>query len=221
MNSIPTNWVARGQPAADLMKLIGGKGNVVLMHGEPSVSQDIQSFQAFNAVLSQCPNVKVVGTLEGDFNPPTAKSAMLEFLATHPGSVDAVLQPGTGFAAIIQAFQQAGRKVPPIMDSPGSDGGFGYWINTPGYQDAADVWGPLEHGDELSHIALRVLNGQGPKINSIFEASALVTNANLKDFASTEWTLNTPGYVDGPPSTWFWTSANLDAMFNHPELKLP
>ena len=69
---------------------------------------------ATEKALALCPDVTVAGQVQGLFQPPVAQQAVVQYLATNPAGVDAVLQAGTMGWAIRDAFEQSGLPVPPI-----------------------------------------------------------------------------------------------------------
>ena len=82
-NSININVNDYTGPTSKVLKALpGGKGNVLIVRGVESVPVDQDYAAADKALLAHCPNVKVVGTVVGDFNVPAAKTAVQEFLAS-------------------------------------------------------------------------------------------------------------------------------------------
>jgi len=55
---------------------------------------DTQTYDATQKVLSKCPGIHQVGVVNGQWDPSVAKTQTLQFLATHPGKIDAVLDSG-------------------------------------------------------------------------------------------------------------------------------
>jgi ribose transport system substrate-binding protein len=204
-----------------LVKQLGGSGTLLEVHGIAAVQVDIDAFTAFKAVLANCPDVKVAGEIVGNFAAPLAKAATLQFLSTHPENIDGVLQTASMAPAIIQAFQQQGRKVPTVIDIQAQRGSLGYWLaNKTTYKGVAAPSGPQAFSNLAVRIALRILNGQGPKLNVIYFKNPLVsTAAQLATVAQSSWDINTPGTAETPKADWL-TDTDLNSLFNHPELKV-
>src|SRR6266496_979031 len=106
--------------AAGLVKAMGGKkGNVLIVQAIPGLTYNTQVLESGKPVLAAC-GMKIVGTVAGAFDPATAKTAVLQFLASHPGKIDGVFQISGMAPGIISAFEQVGRPVPPVADiNPG------------------------------------------------------------------------------------------------------
>ena len=93
---------------------LGGKGNVFLINGIPGLAPTAARHQAALDVLSNFPNIKVIGEVEGQWTPSVVKTNTLKFLATHPQQIDGVVDSGLGAVSAWQAFEQSGRPLPKI-----------------------------------------------------------------------------------------------------------
>ncbi len=217
---VPNAYVSATRTTAEVMKILGGKGNVLLVHGVPGVQVDVDTFVGFSKMLALCPDVKVVGEINGFFAPPAAKGAVLQWLASHADKVDAVLHTAVMAPAIIQAFLQAGRPVPSVIDIAAQKGSVAYWAQnaSKGYKTAGDAGGGTSFANLVTRVTLRMLAGQGPKLSDIMWPHPLLTNANVSNYAQPGWTLDTPGTVENPKPTWL-TDKNLDLLFSRPERK--
>ena len=112
----------------------------------------------------QCPRVKRVGDVYGNFIDVNAKSETLKYLATHPQKIDGVIQAGTMTGGIMGAFQQSGRPMPVVDDVGPMKASTGYWLNHRGaYHGVGMAFGPKSMGSAGASVALRMLEGQGPK----------------------------------------------------------
>jgi len=110
----PNVYTSGGQAFANLLKLKGGKGNFLGVHGIRVTAVDKSTWGIYNSLLAACPDVKLVGEIDGNFAPPAVRAAVLQFLATYPGPIDAVFHTAVMGPSIIGAFQQAGRTVPSV-----------------------------------------------------------------------------------------------------------
>jgi ribose transport system substrate-binding protein len=216
----PNTWSNVASPAAAIIKAIGEKGDVLLVHGITATTTDAATFADFNELLGACPNIKIAGSTEGMYNPPVVKSGVLQFLSTHPAPINAVFQTATMAPAILQAFQQAGRTIPSVIDLGAQVGSLAYWKENlaKGYKGAGTAAGPKSIGAEAIQVINRMIAGQGPKLNNIIWPQPNVTAANLSQFVPAGATPTTQGSAENPPSTYI-TSQQLDALFNHPNAK--
>jgi ribose transport system substrate-binding protein len=216
VNVQANNYVAAGQAAAGMVQLLGSKGNVLLMHGFPTVDVDAQEFEGFRAVLARCPGIKVVGETLGAFSPATAKEQTLKFLATHPVPVHGVLQTALMSAGIMSGFEQTGRDMPVVTDIAAQKGSLGYWRENRGdYQGVGIGLGAAPISLAVAGTVRRMLDGRGPKLTDLTDRLPLITDENLDDWAEPGWTLRTPGQADGPENE-FLTEEYLDPLFNAP-----
>jgi ribose transport system substrate-binding protein len=99
-----------GKVAADYMaKAMGGKGNLVILRGIPTVI-DNQRVDAFNAVMKTHPNIKVLDAKHGNWNRDDAFKVMQDYL-TRFKQIDAVWASDDDMAVGVQrAIAQAKRS---------------------------------------------------------------------------------------------------------------
>ena len=201
VNVSANDW-GGAQALGSQLKHLNGKGSVLGVHGIPSTDVDRFAFGMFKKMISACPNMKWAGEVVGNFTPPVVQSQVLQFLATHPQKIDLAVQTGVMAPAIIQAFKQAGRPVPSVFDGGAQKGSLAYWVQnmSSGYFGAGTVTGDNQWVDLASRTALRMLDGQGLKINTLVVQPVTLSSANAKQYVQSDWTLDTPGTVQGKPS---------------------
>jgi ribose transport system substrate-binding protein len=206
-----------GAPAVgSQQKHLSGKGNVLGVHGIPSTDVDRFAFGMFHRMLGACPNMKWDGEVVGNFTPPVVQSQVLQFLATHPEKIDMVVQTGVMAPAVIQAFKQAGRPMPTVFDGGAQKGSVAYWVQnkSAGYFGAGTVTGDNQWVDLASRTALRMLDGQGLKVNTLIVQPVVLSAANVRKYYQSDWTLDTPGTVQGKPSD-LPSEPTLNAFFTN------
>jgi ribose transport system substrate-binding protein len=216
VNVQSNDYQSSAESAARLLQTLHGKGNVLLVHGITGTASDVNAFSAFDKELKLCPSVKVAGTITGGFVASQAKSATLEFLASHPEPIAGVMQSAIMAQGIMSAFQQDGRAMP-IVDDIGPDrGSIGYWLShRQAYQGVGTGLGPESLGETIANVALGMLEGRGIKVTDVTNQLPLLTDQNLTQWAQPGWSLSTPGEATGPPDS-FVTEAQLGPLFNHP-----
>jgi ribose transport system substrate-binding protein len=215
INVDPNNYEGAAQSAAVTMQLMGKKGNLVIVHGLQGIEVDNEASAAFAAVMKRCPQVKQVGSVTGEFSVSEAKSQTLQFLSTHPGSIGGVLQVADMAPGVMGAFQQSGRQMPVVDDIGNQKGSLGYWRqNEKTYSGVGTGLSPTELGDAVSDVALRTLEGQGPKVNTITQNVTLITSHNLGQWAQPSWNLRTVGTSLGPAGP-FMSDSYLNPFFTH------
>ncbi|HET9518536.1 MAG TPA: substrate-binding domain-containing protein [Actinoplanes sp.] len=218
VNYAPNVYTSAGAALAQFLKLQGGRGRLLGVHGIRATEVDRSTWVSFRDVLAQCPDVELVGEISTDFTPPGVRAAVLQYLATHPGKIDGVFHTAIMGSSIIGAFQQAGRPVPPVTAMAAQKGELAYWAAHAGegYDSAGFAGGPVAFADGATRIALRMLAGQGPRTNMIPWPQPQITAANLSQYVQPQWTLDTPGTVEQPAAT-YWADNDLDSLFTHPD----
>jgi ribose transport system substrate-binding protein len=212
-------WLSGAQIAQKLVSYTSGKGRVLMVHGIPQTQVDQVTFAGALAVFKRCPGIQTVGNLVGQFAPPVAKGVTLQYLSANPQPVDAAFQTAGMAVGVLQAFQQLGRKVPPIGDQGATPGFLAYWSqNKSSYQAVATGNGAQTMSDLVWNIAMRTLSGGGPKMNNIFLPAIVITNQNLAQWVKPGWTSSTiaPAYAEPPNKDELVTSAEWNAFFNNP-----
>lgn len=201
--------------SAGTVSAIGGEGSVLRVAGIPGIPNEIFASAGIDAILEDCPGITVAGEVTGFFQPATAQTEVTKFLATNPLGVDAVLQSGTMGLGIRNAFTESGLEVPPIADD-GASQGFAAWaLDNPDYPYYGTTTPAVRTGEVSVDVALRILAGEGPKINQIIQPSTLVTQENLAEFADESWPITDATALAGNPED-YQPSERLDQFFHNP-----
>jgi ribose transport system substrate-binding protein len=209
-------YIASADMASFLAHQLKGKGNLLLMRAIQGTTLDSQAYYAWESVLKHCPGLDVLGTAYGEFNDQAAQGTTLGFLSAHPQPIAGVLETATMAPGVMRAFQQDGRPTPIVPDSGLEDASLGYWYtNRSTYKDEGTTLPPVPAAAGTAEVALRMLEGQGVKINTIVGKQPIVTNANLSKWAQPGWTLDTQGAASGTRSSAL-TSSFLAGFFKKP-----
>jgi ribose transport system substrate-binding protein len=200
---------------AALARILHGKGDVLGVHSLPVLLQDQQAFAGYEQILRDCPGMKLAGTVDGEFVDATVKSAILQFLTTHPSAVSGVVEDAEMSDGVLEGFQGAGKSVPPIMQTGAQDGATAYWAQnlSKGYHAYGLTYGPVGLASEAAEVASRMLAGGGLKINTVIAGIGTLTDQNVKSYVQPGWTASTDGTVEGPTPSWL---SSLSTLFNHP-----
>ena len=208
-------YLAQALPAGGVLGLMGGKGSVLEVHGIPGIQGEIDTVAAWAQVLSRCPNVKVAGKVFGEYTNTLAKSMVQQFIATHPAGVQGVFDAGVMGAGILGAFQQTGRTPPPLGDPGTTQGTIAYFHDHPSYRMVGTLTPRNEVGQDTGEVALRMLEGDGVKINTILSPTQpLVTKANLAQVYEPSFQEGSAVGVNPPPGHWL-PNSYLDGFFVH------
>ncbi len=179
-----------------IMKQLSGKGNVVMMNGQPGTSDTVAERTAFTEAAAAYPDIHVSGDLYGMWTGSVAKSEMLKFLATHPQPVDAVFSTGNMGVGVGQAFEQSGRPLPIVTDVTNNCSFLAYWkqhnlTSTTLVQDG----GPT--GYEAFVAAMHAMMGQKPVVNTIYFPLPSISNDNLDDYWNASMTVESTCFANG------------------------
>jgi ribose transport system substrate-binding protein len=180
---------------------VGTPGNVLVVQAIAGLTYNTQVLSAGEAVLKAC-NENVIGTVAGFFDPATAKTAVLQFLPSYPGTINGVFQVSGMGPGIISAFQQVGRPVPPIGDINPGAASLVYWNqNKSTYHGSGVAIVPQRTGLYTGDLGLALLEGRGVKITDVPFTPPLITAANLGKWVLPNWTSASTAQANGPANS--------------------
>ncbi|HZR92450.1 MAG TPA: substrate-binding domain-containing protein [Gaiellaceae bacterium] len=210
-------WSQNNSPAAAGVAGLVKKGNILRVRGIPGNPVEQAFEDAATADIKACPGLKVVGEIWGKWTNATAKAETLKWLAAHPTTkVDGVIQNGIMMAGIIQAFQQAGRPVPPISGGGCQGGELSWWLaHRKTYNTVATCFNGYQTAWSEFRILLRILAGKGLKVRDISVPVPIVTSKNVAVYATPGKPLSWPGEPRGPIDGWA-SNSFLDGYFLKP-----
>jgi len=174
-----------------------GKGNVFLINGIPGLAPTAARHQAALDVLSNFPNIKMIGEVEGQWTPSIAKTNTLKFLATHPQEIDGVVDSGLAAVSAWQAFEQSGRPLPIINGFVGECSYLAYVkekhlpVYSASQSGSAAIWTGFE-------VATRMLNGEKPVASTLLMPLPEITPANFDKWYRPDMTVQSTCFADAP-----------------------
>jgi ribose transport system substrate-binding protein len=188
--------------------------NVLNVRGIPGNTAEQTYYNEGKAAMKACAGMKEIGTVWGQWNPAATKTEVLKFIASHPGNIDFIMQQGSMSAGVIQAFEQAGREVPPMPMGGTSGGDLAWWADN---KDRFSAVGGQYGGKQVAHtgmgLLLRTLAGNGPKLRDLAFTAPMVTNDTIDEFATPGKTVTWIGDPRGPLDA-LADEAKLDGYFN-------
>lgn len=217
--NIDTNYFLTGElVASGTARLIGGKGSVVIVDGIDGSPSSAALHSGYQAVLAECPDISVAGSVEGDWSEANAKSVMLQYLATHPEPVSAVIGGGGETTGIMQALQQTGRSLVPIGDANPDEGSLvAARAQLPG-EYVASTDPPAQSMDAALRVAIATLEGQGPKYSTIVADPPEVTSkAELNGWIQRGWSAASAAAAPGPPGFPWLPASEMNDFFARPQ----
>lgn len=220
-NTSPSNYAIADNPlniaggTAATIKAMGGKGDVLIVRGLAGAPAETYGYKQIKAEVEACPEMHIIGEVNGNWNNATAKTAVQQFLASHPEEINGVLQNGIMGQGTIQAFEQVGRTVPPVSMVGGQAGDLAYFAEH--LSEGYNTGGSAYNGEQQAYAAMRVLlntlGGKEPKVTDIPIEATVVTNKNVKEFVPPGAELNTIGDPLGNVKT-FSPQSYLNQFFN-------
>ena len=143
------------------------KGNVLFVRGIAGNPVE-QAFQdAAVADIKACPGLKIVGTIYGKWTNAIGQGGDASSGSPRipDTKIDAVIQNGIMMAGIVQAFQQAGRPVPPISGGGCQGGDLSWWLkNKATYKTVANCFNGFQTAWSEFRLLARILDGRGLKV---------------------------------------------------------
>lgn len=201
--------------ASQVFDSIGGSGSVLEVTGVPGIPNEVFWEAGRDRALEACPGVDIAGSVQGLFQPPLAQQAVVQYLATNPAGVDAVIQAGTMGWAIRDAFTQAGQPVPPIQDVGASQGMAAYALANPDYAYFGTATPPVAMAKMAAQVGVKVLEGAGLKINHVVWNPYVVDSSNLKDVTEASWAVEDG--TDLAPEKVYFTDEQTAEFFSNPQ----
>jgi ribose transport system substrate-binding protein len=195
----------------------GEERKVLDVQGVPGNTYSELLHEASLAAIKPCEGVDIVGTVSGQWDPATTKAEVLKFLAANPGKIDFVLHEGAMAAGVIQAFEEAGRPVPPMPITGHTGGDLSWWEANKDDYESVGVYtmGGSQVAYTTFRLLLRILDGKGLEIRDVAPVGELVTNENISELAVKGQPVTWLGDIKGPVDGWF-DDAQMDAIFKEP-----
>lgn len=189
-------------------------GNILQVEGISGHPLVQQENAGLDKAVADSKGLKIVRKVSGEWTGSTTKSAVLQALATTPQQIDAVWSTGSEGRFIAEAFAQAGRPLPLIAASISGDA-LGYWNAN---QDTFKFYGgevsPHIAAQNAFRVALRLLDGQKPLVNTIIAPMPTITQADLPNWYKGCMKPDSAAIFPIPPSDPF-PEALLDGYFSN------
>jgi ribose transport system substrate-binding protein len=99
--------------ATGFVKMLGGKGNIVILRGLPGNAVDAEEAAGFHSVFKKYPNIHVLKETYGQWDDGQAQKVMADLLARYQ-DIDGVFTEGGMQQGVVRAFQAAHRDFVPV-----------------------------------------------------------------------------------------------------------
>ena len=191
-------------------------GPVLEVRGIAGNEEDDLLYNQSTADLKVCPKLKLVGTVYGNWDNAGAKTAVGQFLLSHPQPLAGVIQDGGMMPGVIEAFNAAGKPVPPIADGECQGGDLSWWLARKAtYKAVGGCFNGFQGAYTFMDATMRILAGHGPKFNVLSMPAPTITNANIAIYATPNEPLTWTGEQRGPLTAWCDDTC-LNTYFNTP-----
>lgn len=171
-----------GKVSAEYMaKALGGKGDVVVLRGIPTVI-DNQRVDAFNAVMKNHPGIKILDAKHGNWNRDDAFKVMQDYL-TRFKTIDAVWASDDDMAVGVQkAIDQAKRSdIKLVLGGAGSKEYIKKVMDGDKLVTADVTYSPSMIADAMKLTAAARVKGEKVAATTIIP-SVLITKENAKQY---------------------------------------
>lgn len=171
----------------DQIESSGGSGNVVMCNGIPGVATaEARQLAARLAFEDAGLNVDEI---TGEWDSAVIKSQMVNYLSTHPGEIAGVWDGGVCNVPVNEALSQAGRDAVPVTGFEGPCNAMAQWEST-GAESISLSAGAGQGVVEAMKVALRMLSGQKPVVNTLLYPPQVITADNFDEYYDPAMTLN-------------------------------
>lgn len=108
---IGSDFIDEGQKAAaEMIRLLNGKGKVVMLEGTVGASAAIDRQKGFLEGIAKAPGITVIARQSGDFTRSKGKEVMESFLKSYPQIDGAYADNDDMMLGAIEAMKEAGKK---------------------------------------------------------------------------------------------------------------
>jgi ribose transport system substrate-binding protein len=203
-------------PISNAIKIAKGKGDMLMVNGIQGDTNTSIASAGLTEMLKGCPNLNLAGQVDGGYSVGGAKAAVQKFLASHPGPISVAGQTGVMGAGVVAAFQQTGRPVPVVSFSGLQAAESGYWAANvkKGYSTSGSMTNGVKIADVVYDVAIKTLQGQGPKIDSFAFYPTIVTDKTVAATAPAGADINAAGESVYPGT--FVSDTLLNEFFTTP-----
>jgi len=210
------NYVSMGVQEVDFVaKALGGKGNVLEIRGIAGTSVDDDIHQGILDELKKYPDLKLVGSVHGNWTQSIAQREVAGILPTLPPVAAIVTQGGDGYGAY-EAFKAAGRPTPLIIMG--------------NRQDELALWKQLDQETKGGYHTMSISSAPGVASIAFWVAQQVLAGKQVPNTVEVpllkitqedrdQWLAATPeGGVATPVYTQDWTAKLIDANAGHTAL---
>ena len=184
----------------EMAKFVGEKSDVVIVRGLAGTSADDQMYQGNLKALKKYPNMKVVGTVHGDFSATKTQEALLQVLPSLKKVDGVITQCGGDAYGAAQAFEQIGTLGRPVILGDNSAEFLKWWAKVLKKNKAYKTYsrGTCPSVSSAAFwVSLYILNGYDVPKKMICDYYSVRTNEVGKYVGMDPGTIISPTYEPG------------------------
>jgi ribose transport system substrate-binding protein len=187
--------------AANLYKGMNYQGNLLLVTGIPGVADAATATDAAMAAMKGHPGLKVVGQYTGQWTASVAQTATAQWIASHPGTkVDGIVDEGAMGVAAETALQQAGRPLAKVSLQEGDCQELAFQKENPSLVTYMTDQAPAPGAYASMNVALRILAGQQPALDTILYPIPGPTAATFNQWYTSDMTTSSACFASPKPA---------------------
>jgi len=187
--------------AANLYKAMNYQGNLLEITGVPGVADAATATAAATAAMQGHPGLKVVGSYTGEWTASVAQQATAQWLASHPGvKVDGIIDEGAMGVAAETALQQAGRPLAKVSLQEGDCQELAFQKQNPSLVPFMTDQAPAPGAYATMDVALRLLAGQQPALDTILYPIPGPTAATFNQWYTSSMTTSSACFASPKPA---------------------
>lgn len=165
-----------------LVQQLGGKGEVAVLSGLAGVpTAEFQKAAALK-VFERYPDIEVVTEQYTEWSPTVAKTVAANLVTQYPNLAGIWSDSGYGDLGVVQAYQEAGRPVPPVTGD--SINAFLKAVQGTDVKFAMSSF-PPEQSMQCLDTAMEVLEGK-PVLDKVYINSPSWTHENIDEYVRPE-----------------------------------
>jgi len=189
------------QLAANLYKAMNYQGNLLEITGVPGVADAATATAAATAAMAGHSGLKVVGNYTGDWTASVAQTATSQWLGSHPGvKVDGIIDEGAMGVAAETALQQAGRPLAKVSLQEGDCQELAFQKQNPSLVPYMTDQAPAPGAYAAMSVALRMLAGQQPALDTILYPIPGPTPATFNQWYTPSMTTSSACFASPKPA---------------------
>jgi len=189
------------QLAANLYKGMNYQGNLLEITGIPGVADAATATAAATAAMKGHSGLKVVGSYTGQWTASVAQTATAQWIASHPGiKVDGIIDEGAMGVAAETALQQAGRPLAKVSLQEGDCQELAFQKQNPSLVTYMTDQAPAPGAYASMNVALRILAGQQPALDTILYPIPGPTPATFDQWYTPDMTVSSACFASPKPA---------------------